>query len=307
MRERRFIPGKVESRALTEAEKSAGYIGVLTGVIPLNTDSVTLRDRRLNNGQPFVERIAPKAFSSARDVIGVAGHTDDPLSAFARQGANLTIVETEREIRWEALLPNTQAGRDLAELGPKLDEKGGILREGIIRGTSFEFEHGAEDKWEKRADGTAVRTVVKGQLCRVNPVLDPAYGASSLTVSMRERLGRAYIYNPYASDYETHGDPSATNDVAFACSMLGMHTSCLMECLAYLRAEPAGAHAKMARAEADSCAAKIGKMADWLAENGGTAAADYMERAAEARAQHSSLSKPPSAEEERVRMLGSTK
>lgn len=278
-RERRMIIGRVEARALTDAEKAEGYIGVLTGVIPLNSDSVELRDRRLNGGQPFVERIAPKAFDIS-DVTGVAGHTDDPLAAFGRTGANLTVVETPTEIRWEAKLPNTQAARDLAELGPKLGADGKVIRAGIIQGTSFEFDLGAEDRWEKRGDGTAVRTVVRGKLSRVNPVLDPAYDESELTVSMRGRnLRDCYYGNDIA------WDPKATPDAIYAVCALGHELCELSDALEYLRGSPAGAHAAYAQAAASEAAAEIAALTAWLAANGATVDPAFLDRAQKAAAE----------------------
>jgi phage head maturation protease len=298
-RERRTILGKVETRALTDVEKSAGYIGALVGVIPINSDSGVLRDRRLNNGQPFVERIAPKAFADAADVVAIAGHTDDPLAAFARQGANLTISEGEKEIRWEALLPDTTAARDLAQLGAK----------GILRGTSFEFDLGAEDKWEKRSDGTAVRTVTKGQLRAVNPVLWPAYDDSALTVSMRSRARRGI----YASA-ETYAY-NLTCDAAYALEALCDEIESLGNALDYLRCtqtpgtSSSGALADYARGEVTESAESIAELTAWLAANGAEVNPDLLERATKAQTEaqaklssfNSQLSTSPDADWEQRR------
>lgn len=268
-RERRMITGRVETRALTDTEKNAGYIGALVGVIPLNTDSVVLRDRRLNNGNPFVERIAPKAFADASDVIAVAGHTDDPLAAFARQGANLTLTESDSELRWEALLPDTTAAHDLMALGDKK----------ILRGTSFEFDSGAQDAWEKRDDGTAVRTVTRGKLRAVNPVLWPAYDDSSLSVSMRSRSRRGCYAG--ADTY----DPALTPDTAYALDALCDEIEELGDALDYLRTiqmpgnSASGALADYARSEVTDCAASIAKLTAWLAENGAQVNPDVMANA----------------------------
>lgn len=299
-RERRCYLAKVETRALSDAEKSAGYIGALTGIIPLATDSVTLRDRSLNNGQPFVERIAPRAFEGAgtADVIAVVGHTDDPLAAFARTGANLTLSESATEIRWEALLPNTQAGRDLAELGAKQ----------IIRGTSFEFERGAADTWSKRDDGTAVRTVTRGTLVRVNPVLDPAYGTSELTVSTRAagRTRRGFYAMSDAGYAGGMGEGErCPPDVCFAEEQLCDELECFGAAQSYLRDNPTGAHRAYAEREVAECAANIRTLLDWLTANGATPAADpaLLERAAAAARQVPALSFSEDARETRLRIL----
>lgn len=275
-RHRRTILGPVATRALSAEEKSAGYIGALTGIIPLNTDSGRLVDRRLNSGRPFVERIAPRAFEGASDVVAVVGHTDDPLAAVARQGANLTLSETATELRWEALLPDTSAARDLLQLGEKK----------IIRGTSFEFDLGAADTWEKRADGTAVRTVTKGQLRAVNPVLWPAYDDSSLSVSLRSRLGRGIYAGVDAYD------STMTPDVQWACYWLAVELAQFTEAQDYLRDNPTGAFADYARAAIVECGGEVKNFVDWLTANGGTAAADLVARASTTIGEHRTAAAP---------------
>ena len=316
-RERREYRGKVETRALTDAEKSAGYIGVLTGIIPLNTDSVVLRDRRLNSGQPFVERIAPKAFAEAADVMAMAGHTDETLAAFARQGVNLTLTETADELRWEALVPDTSAGRDLLVQS----------RLGIVRGTSFEFDYGAEDKWETRSDGTRVRTVTRGKLSAVNPVVWPAYDDSTLTVALRRRGGAApdetEDRGQYLSTDESGRldwcDPTVSADLRFAQNALNRATWALADALEYLRAVAvmaakgattgAGAHAALAAAEVNSAAERASGLVAWLAASGAEVNPAALERAqralAEARAAQApeTLSNAADARERRLRIL----
>jgi HK97 family phage prohead protease len=298
-RERRMVTGKVEVRALTDAEKADGYIGALTGIIPLNTDSVVLRDRRLNNGQPFVERIAPKAFDGASEVMGMAGHTEYTLAAFARQGVNLTLTETATELRWDARIPNTSAGRDLLELGSK----------GIVRGTSFEFDVGAEDHWEKRSDGTSVRTVKRGKLSTVNPVIWPAYDDSELSVSMRSRAEQEdRSYYLYQDRDFTWNDRTVTPDCAYGLAAIGAATCVLAEALRYLREQPAGALVDLARAQVVHAAEQIKTLTDFLVANGATINPDALQRATErlteARASASAKEFPqPSPRERQLRAL----
>jgi phage head maturation protease len=270
-REKRMIRGQVECRALTDAEKAQGYIGALRGRIPLNSDSVVLRDRRLNNGQPFVERIAAKAFDGAEDVMAMAGHSDATLDAFARQGVNLTLTETAGFIDWDALVPDTSAGRDLLVQA----------RHGIVRGTSFEFDVGAEDRWEKRADGTSERTVTRGKLSTVNPVIWPAYDDSSLSVSLRSGKGESeergyYLYQD--SDY-SWGAKAPTPDCCFALAAIGAATCTLAEVLRYLREQPAGALVDLARAQVNAAADHIKTLADFLLANGATVKPEASQRA----------------------------
>lgn len=306
MKFRRAILNCVETRALTDAEKAAGYVGALTGKIPYNSDSGVLRDRRLNNGQPFVERIAPKAFArSIADgkVMGMAGHTDDPLCAFGRAGANMTMTDGDECMRWDALVPNTTAGRDLVEL---VDKR-------ILTGTSFEFDVGAKDTWEKRGDGTAVRTVTEGTLSAVNPVVWPAYDSSELSVSMRSRLRRGYWQ--YQDEDYANGDGNMTPDVAYAVAALGMEIAGLTEALDYLRdvQDAAPELAQYARDEVKECRTSAKLLVDFLAKNGDAVPAAALDRAraklTESRAavpdeQPATLSPEAAARERRLRELG---
>ncbi len=290
----RMSRGPVECRALTDAEKAAGWIGALRGIIPLNTDSVVLRDRRLNNGQPFVERIAHKCFDGAEGVMGMAGHTEDTLAAFARQGVNLTLTETTTELQWDALIPDTSAGRDLLVQA----------RHGIVQGTSFAFGVGADDKWEKRADGTSVRTVVRGELSTVQPVIWPAYDKSELSVSMRGRGGKEergyYVYQD--GDY-TWGDSTVTPDCAFALAMIGAATCTLAESLRYLREQPVGALVDLARQQAGAAADSVKALADFLVANGATINPDALKRADERLTEARSLISHESPQAHRERGL----
>lgn len=267
-RERRARIGGIELRKVTDAEKAAGYIGALNGEIPLGTDSTELRDRSKNNGRPFVERMTPGCFKRSltedKDQMGFAGHTDDPLCAFARSGENLTITTDDRAMSWRALIPDTQAGRDLMTLSEKK----------IIRGSSFEFKIEPNgETWEKR-DGKDVRTITAARLYTVNPVADPAYPTSELTAerSLAERRGfyaAAEIY-----------DPTLTDDCCYAMESLAGELEELGSAQEYLRSNPAGALAAYAAATVTDCAGEIQTLLDWLTANGSIpASADGIARA----------------------------
>lgn len=269
-RERRSVGG-LELGKLTDAEKAAGYIGVLTGKIPLDTDSTVLRDRRINSGRPFVERIARDAFAEsidqADDILGMAGHTDDTLAAFARSGSNLVITRSAKEIEYRALLPDTQTGHDLLELAEKK----------IIRGTSFEFDLGAEDKWEKRGD-IDVRTVTKGKLATVNPVPWPAYEGSELTAERGASGTDTEERGNYAFT-DRWNDPTMTADTRYAANALNRTIYELTDSLEYLRAAPAGAVAEFARKQVAAATAAATELLAWLAANGSAASAELTARA----------------------------
>lgn len=266
----------IERRALTEAEKASGYIGAVRSIIPYGSDSGELRDRRLNNGKPFVEQIAAGAFKRSLetpgDILAFVGHTDDPLAAFARAGANLTFTDTAAGLEWEALAPDTAACRDLVRL----------VESGVIKGASFEFSvRGADgERWEKR-DGRDVRVITSAELYAVNPVAVPAYDESALTVSLRSRDHRGL----YA--YENNYEYTPVDDVSYAERALASLICEFSAAQRYLRNNPSGAHADYAAAAVGRSSGEIKTLLDWLAANGAklddTTAARAREIAAEKR------------------------
>jgi HK97 family phage prohead protease len=197
----------IEQRALTEDEKGAGYIGALRGTIPYNKDSHRLSKRGRN--KQFIERIAPNAFARSMDdgeVMVMAGHTDDPLMGLARNKRNLTITSDDSAMTWEALLPDTRAGRDLLRL----------VELGIINGTSFEFDVDGPDgeEWDQRDARTDGRLIKRAILRALNPVTWPAYADSSLMVEMRKKDGRVEFEQPAQPEPEIVAAYDAANDIS---------------------------------------------------------------------------------------------
>lgn len=82
-------------------------------------------------------------------------------------------------------LPDTQVGRDVAEL----------VGRGVLAGSSFTF-HSARERWTRDTDGNHVRTLSGFEVVELGPVLTPAYG--EITVAMRSlaRVGRAREFAP---------------------------------------------------------------------------------------------------------------
>lgn len=189
----------IEQRAVTDEEKAAGYIGALRGSIPYNKDSYPLTKR--GRKKRFIERIAPGAFDESvkqdgSEIMVMAGHTDDPLMGLARNGKNLIISSDERGMNWEALVPETRAGKDLLRL----------VELGIINGTSFEFdvENSSDEEWSMRDARMDGRMIKKAKLRALNPVTWPAYADSSLMVEMRRRDdGRMEFEKPAQDDSAT--------------------------------------------------------------------------------------------------------
>lgn len=286
---------RLETRALSDSEKKAGYIGAIRSAIPYSSDSGEIRERGANNGRPFTERIAPGAFARSLekpgDIMAFAGHTDDPLASLARAGAGLTFSDTADGLQWEALVPDTTACRDLLNL----------IESGVIKGASFEFAiRGADgERWEKR-DGRDIRTITDAQLFAVNPVAWPAYEDSALTVAMRSRSERGVYAYAYNDAYE-----APITDRSYAEQYLADEMACFSRAQSYLRANPQGAHVELATRSVADCAAEIKTLLDWLAANGATpdestvaAATEQMRAASAAPTFHSACDR-----ERRYRLL----
>jgi HK97 family phage prohead protease len=132
---------------------------------------------------PFIERIAPGAFSKTlrdrkRDVRLFVNH-DSNLVLASRNSGTLRLSEDERGLRVEADLPNTTAGRDIAEL----------MRTGVVDKMSFGFQVDRRgDKWNE--DGTE-RVLTSVKLYETSIVTGfPAYESTMATVRSLEKLSK---------------------------------------------------------------------------------------------------------------------
>jgi HK97 family phage prohead protease len=277
----------LQLRQLTDDEKKAGYIGALVAEIPFNSDSGLIAERHLNHGKPFIEQIHPDAFKRSlekdRDIMGFVGHTDDPLSSFARIGENMTITSNEKVMSVRALVPDTQAGRDLMCLSQR----------NIIQGVSFEFAvNGDGEKWEKRGQQD-LRVITDARLYAINPVAWPAYDDSSLTVSMRSKARRGqYMYDEY--EYQCGGDGSMSHHVAYAWASLQYELKEVYEAQEYLRACPDGPMAAYAKAEVADAQEDVKTLMDFILANGGVIDADTTARAQQLAKESREAAKPAS-------------
>ena len=132
---------------------------------------------------PFIERIAPGAFSKTlrdrkRDVRLFVNH-DSNLVLASRNSGTLRLSEDDRGLRVEADLPNTTAGRDIAEL----------MRTGVVDKMSFGFQVDRRgDKWNE--DGTE-RVLTSVRLFETSIVTGfPAYESTMATVRSLEKLSQ---------------------------------------------------------------------------------------------------------------------
>ena len=125
---------------------------------------------------PFTEKIAAGAFHrslrSRNDIKLLWNHDTGSVLGSTRAGT-LTLVEDSYGLKVRATLPNTQLGRDTAEL----------VRRGDIDSMSFGFSVPAGgDEWN--SDGSE-RTLKSVRLHEVSIVAFPAYEATAGTASVR--------------------------------------------------------------------------------------------------------------------------
>ena len=125
---------------------------------------------------PFTEKIAPGAFRrslrSRNDIKILWNHDTGSVLGSTRAGT-LSLTEDNYGLKVRATLPNTQLGRDTAEL----------VRRGDIDSMSFGFSvPSGGDDWN--SDGTE-RTLRSVRLHEVSIVAFPAYEATAGTASVR--------------------------------------------------------------------------------------------------------------------------
>jgi len=118
------------------------------------------------------EKVDPHFFDDVLtdDVRALFNH--DPNYVLARtKSGTLRLSVDEKGLRYDIpQMPNTTVGNDLLE----------SISRGDISQSSFSFNT-KEDKWEKRADGTQLRTLVKAEkLYDVSPVTFPAYATADV-------------------------------------------------------------------------------------------------------------------------------
>ena len=132
-------------------------------------------------GRNIRERIAATAFNRAlnesHDARALFNH--DPNHLLGRVGAGtLRLSVDQRGLKYEIDLPDTQAGRDVAE----------SIKRGDLKGSSFSFSipPGGEE-WREGKGEPSVRTIKDVNLFDVGPVTYPAYEAT--TTGLRNEGG----------------------------------------------------------------------------------------------------------------------
>lgn len=114
------------------------------------------------------------------DVLCLLNHNEDKgvLARCNKGNGSLRLTVDERGLKYTFEAPKTALGDELLE----------GLRRGDITTSSFAFTVGS-DSWEKRQDGTYLRTInsIK-QLYDVSPVYFPAYSATSVNTRGLDNL-----------------------------------------------------------------------------------------------------------------------
>lgn len=164
MKERRMFEENI--MAQPESRKVEGY------AVVFNSES--------NDLGGFKEVIEPTALDGVvaiSDVLCLLNHNEDKgILARSKNGTgSLTLEIDEKGLRYSFEAPNTNLGDELLE----------GLRRGDITTSSFAFRV-AKDRWDKRSDGTYLRTICNiSELFDVSPVYRAAYDATSVSVDVR--------------------------------------------------------------------------------------------------------------------------
>lgn len=127
----------------------------------------------------FTERIAPGFFDDVLgdDVRVLFNHDSNYVLGRTKSGTARIGVD-ERGLYYEYDDPNTTQSSDLMKL----------MKRGDVNQSSFGFTV-REDKWDKREDGTVIRTLLKaGRLYDVSPVTYPAYPDTSVAARSMEKM-----------------------------------------------------------------------------------------------------------------------
>ncbi len=158
-----FTPDQLEIRA---AESEDGRSKIVGYAAVFNQLSEPLAGR-------FREQIRPGAFKRSiknGDVRALWNH--DPNYVLGRtKSGTLRLEEDDRGLKIEIDPPDTQWARDLMV----------SIQRGDVDQMSFGFRV-LKDEWDRREDGTIIRTLIDVELFDVSPVTFPAYPQTSVAV-----------------------------------------------------------------------------------------------------------------------------
>ena len=138
-------------------------------------------DSRPMWGGDLIERIAPTALDGVlekSDVLCLMNHDESRgvLARWRMGEGSLSLTVDEKGLRYAFDAPKTALGDELVE----------ALKRGDIAESSFAFTV-EKDNWERKEDGTYVRTIVQiDRLYDVSPVYYPAYEDTSVALRSLE-------------------------------------------------------------------------------------------------------------------------
>lgn len=137
-----------------KGNKLSGYASVY------DEPSKPLVIRGVNDGRPFVERVARGAFDASlgENIHMLVGHDRRELLATTSSGL-LKLASNQRGLHFEVDLPDTQRSRDVRTL----------VEAGVMRSMSFGF-FVRKDSWNG-----SERTLNAVDLREISVVADPAY------------------------------------------------------------------------------------------------------------------------------------
>lgn len=127
-----------------------------------------------------IDRSALDGVLEKSDVLCLLNHNEDKgvLARWNKGKGSLVLEVDDKGLRYLFEAPKTALGDELLE----------GLKRGDISTSSFAFTCG-KDKWEKRNDGTYLRTITSiNELFDVSPVYKPAYSATSVNTRGLDQL-----------------------------------------------------------------------------------------------------------------------
>lgn len=126
----------------------------------------------------FVERALPgcaKKTIAERDIVALRNHEPDALLGRTSAGT-LRLFNSPEELRFEVDLADNTVGRDTAVMLERRD----------LIGSSFGFRNVVRPTWEKRDDGSMLRSLHEISIRDVGPVTFNAYDAATSELALRD-------------------------------------------------------------------------------------------------------------------------
>lgn len=175
--ERRYTKA---AAATIETREDGGKTLVGLGAV-FYTPGVEGTEYRLGRG--MVERIAPEAFdralSDGDDARGLFNHDSNHILGRVSSGT-MRLSKVAEGLRYEIDLPDTQAGRDVAE----------SVDRGDLTGSSFAFRVESVD-WTEEQE-VNVRTIRSVELFDTGPVTYPAYLSTTTGIRAESEADEAW-------------------------------------------------------------------------------------------------------------------